>query len=125
MQMVHYHNGLEYRGVTLWEWFFKYKNPRYGEGYGVLVKDPAAIYGKNKSHYTTRVKARRTYVKPPTEEQWVNMLNPPVDSTSLTKTDEKKEIVDNKPKKENKKKKAVDNESSGIKETSSDSTKNK
>lgn len=124
MQMVHYHNGLEYRGVTLWEWFFKYKNPRYGEGYGVLVKDPAAIYG-NKSHYTTRVKARRTYVKPPTEEQWANMLNPPVDSTSLTKTEDKKEIVDNKPKKENKKKKAVDTESGGYEPTTSDSTQKK
>lgn len=120
--MVHYHNGLEYRGVTLWEWFFKYKNPRYGEGYGVLVKDPAAMYGKSKSHYTTRVKARRTYVKPPTEEQWANMLNPPVDSSSLSKGDTTSKTTE-RIKKTEKKKKSVDSESGS--ETASDSTRNK
>lgn len=38
--MVHYHMGYEYRGVSLWDWHFKYKNPRYGEGYPTLVNDP-------------------------------------------------------------------------------------
>ncbi|MFN0050032.1 MAG: hypothetical protein ACKVOU_12995 [Cytophagales bacterium] len=113
VRMVHYHTGVEYRGVNLFEWFFKFKNPRYGEGYGELVKDPNALYGKSKSRYTTRVKDRRTYVKPPTEEQWVKMLAPDsvkneiVDSTTVSKSSSTKS------KKKIKSKITVDTESSG------------
>ena len=46
VRMVHYHDGTEYRGVSLFHWYFKGKNPRYGDGYPKLVKDPAAEYKK-------------------------------------------------------------------------------
>ena len=77
VRMVHYHTGYEYRGVSLWDWHFKYKNPRYGQGYGFLSKDPAAVHKKNKGKFVTKVPDNRTYVKPPTIEEWVKLTTPP------------------------------------------------
>ena len=42
VRMEHYHNGDEFRGVSLFDYIFKYKNPRTGNGFPELVKDPAA-----------------------------------------------------------------------------------
>ncbi len=93
VRMVHYHYGEEYRGVSLWDWFFKYKNPRQGQGYGSLAKDPAAVHKKNKGRYITRVKDNRTYARIPTEEEWIKLTNPPKPKSGLvdTSTTNKKE----------------------------------
>lgn len=42
VRMVHYHDGYEYRGVNLFVYLLKYKNPRYGRGFEKPVKDPSA-----------------------------------------------------------------------------------
>lgn len=41
VRLVHYHDGYEYRGVSLFEWYFMYKNPRAGEGYKTIKQDPS------------------------------------------------------------------------------------
>lgn len=111
VRMVHYHFGTEYRGVSVWEWWFKFRNPRYGQGYNELVKDPSSLYGKNKNKYTTRVRSRRTYVKPLSEEAWVKLISPDTASNNSTKKTDKES--DSKKKNSNKKsKKAADSESS-------------
>lgn len=46
VRMEHYHNGDEFRGVSLFNYIFRYKNPRTGNGFPEIVKDPAAVVKK-------------------------------------------------------------------------------
>ncbi|MDX2191085.1 MAG: hypothetical protein SFY32_14585 [Bacteroidota bacterium] len=50
VRMEHYHDGYEYRGVSLFEYIFKFKNPRYGNGFPEPTKDPSAVYDKKKKN---------------------------------------------------------------------------
>ncbi len=41
--MVHFHEGTEFRGVSLFQYHFVEKNPRYGFRHDEPIRDPAAV----------------------------------------------------------------------------------
>lgn len=49
VRMNHYIKGIEYRGVSAWKYIFRNKNPRTGEGYPEILKDPTAVKKKKKN----------------------------------------------------------------------------
>lgn len=71
VRMVHFHNGDEYRGVSLFTYLFKNKNPRYGWGFPNLVKDPNGVENPDKNGYDKKSKAQLKVIipKPPKEEK--------------------------------------------------------
>ncbi len=64
VKMVHYHNGDEFRGVSLFTYLFKNKNPRYGWGFPNLVKDPNGVQDPNKNGFDKKSKAYLKVIKP-------------------------------------------------------------
>lgn len=98
MRMVHYVDGTEYRGVSQWDWIFRYKNPRYGEGYAKLAKDPSAVTKKNKRNYATKVKEYRVPVKRMTMNEWLAYSGQlPEDSATAAQKDSLAKLPKEKP----------------------------
>lgn len=89
VRMVHYHNGDEFRGVNLFTYLFKNKNPRYGWGFPTLVKDPNGIVNPDKNGYSKKSKAYLKVIKPdpPKPEKAAESIGNDANSKSVQSSD--------------------------------------
>lgn len=88
VRMVHYHNGDEYRGVNLFTYLFKNKNPRYGWGYPNLVKEPNAVPNADKNGYEIHSKANLKVIKPKPKKEEPNIENTVEEKKTETPTNQ-------------------------------------
>lgn len=83
---MHYHTGDEYRGVSVFTYMFKNKNPRYGWGYPNLVKDPNGVDDSDKNGYDVKSKENLKVIKPKPKKEKIEEKEAEVSSETKTES---------------------------------------